>query len=105
MIYEYPNGHQLRKLSNPAVVIRVEMADEQVVDLRNARVARGSNDPVRVPRLMRITGANAGTITSVPRINQQRAMVRCDEQGRLSSLYVDEVDLKALRFRSPHTSD
>ena len=59
MIDECANGHQLRELRDPTIVIRVEMCDEQVVDLLNSRIVRGGHDPVRITRLMRITWSEA----------------------------------------------
>ena len=70
MVDERPYGHQLRQFSDPAIVIRVKMRDEQVVDLPDSRVVRGGNDPVSITRLMWITQAEGRTIASKSRIDQ-----------------------------------
>src|SRR3974390_2420853 len=59
VIDETPDGHQLRKLTHAANVIRMKMGDQQVVYLRDSGVTRGLDDAVRVARLMRITGLKA----------------------------------------------
>ncbi len=59
VIDEAPNGHELRQLAHTAHVIRVKVRDQQIVDLRNTRVARGRHDPVRIARLARIARAES----------------------------------------------
>jgi hypothetical protein len=66
VIDERSNGHQLRKLAHTAEVIRMEVRDEQVVDLRNAGVTRRSDDAVRVARQVGITGAESFAIAAYP---------------------------------------
>ena len=47
-------GHRI-EFDDAAVVIGVEVGDQQIVDPGNARRVRRSQDSVRVPRLLRIT--------------------------------------------------
>ena len=59
VIDERPNRDQLRELRHGAVVVGVEVRDEQVVDPLDAGRARGGEDAVGVARLLRIARKRA----------------------------------------------
>ena len=67
-------------------MIGVEVSDEQIVDLGDSGIAGGGHDSIRIARK--------------PGIDEQRVVLRCDDQGRLPTFHVNEVNLK-LRTRRP----
>lgn len=82
-------GEPLSQLSDTAHVIRVEMGDDQIVDLPDARAPRNRRDSIGV-----------AAIKSWPTgIDQQRFARRRDEQRRFPAIDVDHVDIE--RFRGP----
>ena len=72
VIDEPPDRHQPCKLAHAPDVIGMEVRDEQVVDPRNARVASGRDDPVRIARLAWIAGGETFPVACPPCVDEQR---------------------------------
>ena len=95
MIDEMADGHQLRQLYNPAIVIGVKMSDEQIVDLLDTGMSSRGNDTIRVAGFGWITGRRIRySATSPPRIDEERLPLRSHEQGGLAALNIDEIDVE-----------
>ena len=84
MIDERPDRNLTREIHDAAVVVGMEMRDEQVVDPRDARVASGGEDARGIPAVE----------PGVAGIDEQRIPRRRDEKRRLPALHIDEVDVE-----------
>ena len=87
VIDERANRDQLRELGRAAQVIRMEVRDQEVIDLLDSGGFRCSHHPARVP-------AHRSRRSRCPRA-ATRLMASHDEGG-LAALDVDEVDVECL---------
>ena len=81
----------LGELGEPAEVIAVPVRDDQVVDLRQARIVDGFHDAAGIAR----RGDGAG----VARVHQHRLTGGRDEERGIAAFHVDDIDRQ--RFRGP----
>ena len=82
MIEEGSDGDARDKLGNAAGVVGVVMGDEDVVDLAETRLLGGGDDAVRV----------TAVLSGPARVDEERLVLRGDEERGLAAFYVDEVD-------------
>ena len=77
-------------------MVRVEMRHDQVINRSYTRVARGRQNPVRVARLLRIAGhaVEAAVFAREARVDEDRLSGPRHDKRRLTTLDVDEVDVK-----------
>ena len=87
VIDEVSNRHACRELGEATHVIAVPVGRDEVIDLRDARIARGGHDAAGVARRRR---------SPVPRVDEQRFAGGRHEQRRVPALDVDDVDVQGL---------
>ncbi len=102
MVDEPSNGNELRELGDPTVVVMMEVRDEQVIDLFDARFVGSRQYSIRISSPTRLNRAivGVGTIPRPTRVDEQRVPVGRDNEGGLATLHIDEVDIERLRRRS-----
>ena len=106
MIDEGSDRDQLRELGDAAVVIRVEVSDEEIIDLLDARIAYRGQNAVCVSRYFRIAGYRfKRSDRSESRIDEQSFSLRRNHQRGLPTLDVDEIDVERLRRRLARECD
>jgi hypothetical protein len=84
----FADRHLCRQRRQATEVIAMPVRDDQMIDLRDARVFHGFDDAARVT-LRRLRA-------EVARIHQQRLARRRDEQRRVAALHVDHVNIQRL---------
>ena len=72
------------QLAHPTVVVAVVVGRDQIIDLLQSGLFDRSHDPANIP---------VGVRPAVAGVDQQRLACRRDEEGRVASLYVDQIDL------------
>jgi hypothetical protein len=99
VIDERSDRQQVRELAHAAVVIRVEVRDEQDVDSRHARRPRSGQDAVHVapPRGLARHGRARSGRAPPPGVDQQRFTARRHDERGLAAFDVDEVDVERPR--------
>ena len=108
VIDEGSDRDQLRELSNATVVIRVEVGDEEIIDLRDTGVTHRGQNAVCVSRFLGIAGRRfEASARCESRIDEQSLSLRRYHQRGLPTFDVDEIDVERLpaprfaRMRSP----
>ena len=101
VVDEAANGHQLRQFHHTAVVVGMEVCDEQIVDARDTGVTGGGGDPSGITSVARITRLRLQCPTTrKPCVDEQRLPRRRHQQRGLTTFDIDEVDVERLG-RSP----
>src|SRR5271167_1747463 len=86
VIDESADGNFLDELGHPADVVEVIVSDQNIIELRDAGALRGSGDAIGV----------AALVVGPAGVDEKRLSGRGDEEGRLASFNIDEIDLERL---------
>jgi hypothetical protein len=99
VIDERANPRERGELGRAAVVVRMEMRDEEKINPLQPRIANGRGDAVRVARLMRIAGLRLEYTLSTGKagVDEQRLPRRRRDERRLAAFDVDEIDIERPR--------
>ncbi len=84
MIDEGPNRNVSREFDHTAVVVRVEMRNQQVIDRGETGVPHRGHDSACV----------AAVVAWESGVDEQRLPSRCDDERRLTALNIDEIDVE-----------
>ena len=98
VVDERANRHLLGKQRHAAGVIRMEVRDEEVVELRETGLLDRSDDAAGIASAGDGVDAPAAPVVrAVAGIDEQRLAGRGDDEGRLAAFDVDEPERQILR--------
>jgi hypothetical protein len=86
VIDERADWNLLRELDDPAVVVWMEVGDQEVIDVIDAGVADGGHD----------TPGVAAVVARKTCVHEQRLASGRDDQSGLAAFDIDEVDVERL---------